>query len=212
MSPPELARRPASRSGMAENSGSCGWLPRGFLDRVGAALVAPRHALQAADRARAEGKTAGDAMVLVAISFVAIYTRQIAVALWISAADSVQVGVQLLLGTLSQALAMKLAALFLAGLTLTVVAGRRRSLGRDFDLACVAFVPLIAIELASALLVRGAAVLGTNLGPVFHASAQAVAYGWAIVVLILAWLQIRHRVVAGQASPPIHASGKGVTT
>ncbi|MEM9493422.1 MAG: hypothetical protein AAGC55_30015, partial [Myxococcota bacterium] len=43
------------------------WRPGGFIERVGAALVAPRHVLRSSDEAGADGKTAGDAAALLGL-------------------------------------------------------------------------------------------------------------------------------------------------
>lgn len=82
-------------------------------------------------------------------------------------------------------LAVPIVLLLAGGVFLTVIAGRRRAPSDDFDLACVALVPLVVVELANALLFR----LGVD--------AQAVGiylgYAWFSVLMGLAFLQTRSR-------------------
>ncbi len=162
----------------------------GFIERVGAALVAPRIALGACDGPDSAGRTGGDAALLLALVFVATHTRELVAAVWVGAAESVRVGLNALFAALSRAVAMELAVLFASAVLLTLLVGRKRELGRDFDLACVAFVPLIAVKLSGTLLllVTGLSVT-TNLKWAF----AVVAYGWAAAVLFMAWQTARAR-------------------
>ncbi len=166
---------------------------------MGAALAAPRRALRAADTSGADGKASGDVAVLLAMAFVAVYARELTAAAWIGSLEGVQVGVSLLLTTMSQALAMKLVVLFVAAIGLTVMVGRHRSFGRDFDLACVAFIPLITVELAASLVLAGSNLLSVGLGELFHTATAVAGYGWAGAVLLLSWEQARQRDGLGKA-------------
>ena len=169
------------------------WEPATFLERVGAALVAPRAALRTADRPGAEGRTAGDATTLVALSFLATHLREIVAAVWIGTLEGPGVGLSLVLGVASRVLAMKLVVLFIAALVLTLAAGRARSLGRDFDLACVAFVPYLAVELVGSLALQIGIALGVDLFGSLTTITGILAYGWAGAILLLAWFQTRSR-------------------
>lgn len=164
--------------------------PGGMIERIGAALVAPRRALVAACRGPAAGKTGSDAAVLIALSIAASYTREVVAALWLVFADSVTAGLGVLLGVLSRGAAMDLAFLLVAGLLLTIVAGRRRAPGRDMDLGFVAYVPIAFMRLTAELL---AAVTGMPLTGAVQQAVAIAAYGWAAVVLVLAWQTIRTR-------------------
>lgn len=165
-------------------------LPTGFIERVGTALVAPRCALAAADDADASGKTGSDVTLLVAMVFVATRARELVAALWVGIVEDAGIGMRAVISSLSRSIAMDLAFLFIAAIALTLAAGRKRAVGRDFDLACVAFVPLIAVELL--------ATLALQLGqqgptPLIRDAVAVVAYGWSVAVLVLAWRQARSR-------------------
>lgn len=170
----------------------------GFIERIGAALVAPRRALAAADTPAAAGKTGGDVAWLIALAFLATHTREVVLSVWLAGIEGILVGLSTLAGSLSRAVTMDLAFLFAAGIGLTVLAGRKRAVSRDLDLACVAFVPIAAVDVAATLLLRllqmgpGAHGVAGHL-PAIDTAVSVLAYGWALVVLGLAWQTARAR-------------------
>lgn len=170
------------------------WLPRSFVERIGAAVAAPRRALAAADAEEAAGKTGGDVALLILISVLAVNTRAVVAAVWLAAVDGVRIAVSALMGTLTAALTTDLVFLFGAGVVVTVLAGKRRSIGRDFDLACVAFVPFVAVKLLAALVFS---LAGWRLGGTPRDIVTVLAYGWGSIVVVLALLHARSRVLSG---------------
>lgn len=170
--------------------------PNGFIERIGAALVAPRQALAEADEPDAAGRAGSDIAALIGLVFLATHTREIVYAMWVGAAESVRAGVLGLAGALSRAIAMDLAALFIAAFGLTIAAGRKRAMGRDFDLVCVAFVPLITVRLAAEL---GIQLTGAEVSDSLETLVATAAYGWAAAVLFLAWQTARARAIGGGA-------------
>jgi peroxiredoxin len=186
------------------------WLPYRLIERIGAALVAPRHALVAAEAAanadagRAAAKTGSDAALLIGLSVVAASTREVLAALWLLAAGSVMDGLGLLVGILARAAAMDLAFLFVAGLVITILAGRKRSFGRDLDLAFVAYVPIAFVRLAAEL---GLALTGWPLTATAKQVVATLAYGWAGIVLVLAWRTARARALPAEEGTSEDAGG-----
>jgi type IV secretory pathway VirB2 component (pilin) len=166
------------------------WRPVGFIERIGAALVAPRSALAEADSEHASGTAGSDIAMLIGLAFVAVYAREIAFTLWVATAESMGDGLRSLAGVISGAVATDLAVLFVAGFGLTLAAGRKRALGRDFDLVCVAFIPIIAVRLVAELVVH---VAGVPFAGVGHSLVATLAYGWAGALLFLAWRTARSR-------------------
>lgn len=160
----------------------------GFAERIGAALVAPRAAVAAADSARGQGRAPGDLVLLLALGFVAQQTARITTAVWIAVDGSFGAALGVLVQLAGRDLAPVLLLLLGAAAALTVLAGRRRSPGADFDLACVAFVPAAVVHIAAALLGR----LGAG-GEGLRLATSVVGYGWAAVLLVLAWQQARRR-------------------
>ena len=168
--------------------------PVGFVERVGAALVAPRSALAEADEPTSAGTAGSDVALLIGLMFLVTRTREIAIALWVGAAESAGAGLQALAGALSQAIAWDLVLLFVAGFALTIAAGGKRAMGRDFDLACVAFVPLIVVRLVGELFF---VILEFPLPEPGHEIIAWIAYGWSAFVLFTAWLCARARTDVG---------------
>ena len=166
------------------------WQPDSFVERIGAALVAPRRALAAAEAQRALRKTATDLALLIILGFVAVKARHLFAMGWLGISDSLTIALSSFVNTLSRSLATDLAFLLIASIALTVLAGSQRSLAREFDLACVALVPFVTVELSMSLVMW----LVPTLSPVIMANvAGLLGYGWAGVVLFLAWRTARAR-------------------
>lgn len=132
---------------------------------------------------------------MIALVFIASNLAQVVVAGWLMVRVEITSGLGVLGAALSRAVAFDLIALFAGAAVLTVAAGRRRSLGRDFDLACVAFVPYMAVKLVAILAYRAG---GFTLTPGGEWFVRCLAIAWAGYVLYLAWQQARSR--AGESS------------
>lgn len=159
-----------------------------FVQRIGAALVAPRAALAASDSERGQGRAPGDLVLLLALGFAAQQTAAIVSAGWMALEGAVGAAVGVLVQLAGRDLAPPLLLLLASAAALAVLAGRRRRPGADFDLACVAFVPAVVVHIAAALVER----LGAG-GAWLRVGTSALAYGWAAAVLVLAWQQTRAR-------------------
>lgn len=160
-------------------------------DRIGAALVAPRRALAAADDEAAAGRAGSDLAALIVLGFVAAHLRELVAAAWLGWSHGVGIGLGAFVNALSRAIATDVLVLFGAGLLLTLVAGRARAPGRDFDLTCVAFVPYVVVKLAATLVFLAA---DRAPGPIVE---QVVWFGglaWCGALLALAWRQARARL------------------
>jgi len=166
------------------------WLPRNFVDRIGAALAAPRRALTVADTEEAAGKAGSDAALLILLSFVAVHTSEVVVAGWLTKTEGIRVGLTAVAGSLSRSLGIQLVVLFAAGVSLTLAAGRRRSLGRDFDLACVVFVPYLVVGLGAQMVTR---LAGMQPPAILSQIVTVGAYAWAMFVWVLAVQHARGR-------------------
>jgi len=170
----------------------------GFVARIGAALVAPRAALASSDREVAAGKTGSDAATLIALAFTAIHLRELVFVVWLGISTSVGAAANALAVSLSGAVARDLLTLFVAAAALSIAAGKRRALGRDFDLACVAFVPYIAVKLVAALLYQLTSLSPT---PENATVVMGAAYLWGGAVLLLGWRQARSRAGDSPRAP-----------
>lgn len=104
-----------------------------------------------------------------------------------------------LLAAVSATIGHHLVLIAVGGIAVTLLAGKRRSPGRDFDLACVAVIPAIFIELCIQLVVLAVAVFPSELGQQIFGG---LAYGWAIAILVLAVWVARRRTPDGTDAPP----------
>jgi len=151
-----------------------------FVDRVGAALVAPRRALAAAD-AGVGGMP--DALLLVLAKIICTETPLLVASLW----SLVVIGPGAMFATLAARLGAVVGTdLFLlagGGIVVTLLAGRRRDATRDFDLAAVAWIPVLAVDTAATLVTR---LAGIELGGVMRTVLQVIALAWMLAGCILA--------------------------
>jgi hypothetical protein len=161
-----------------------------FAERIGAALVAPRRALAAADAPDGAGRAGTDAALLLLYTVLALHTRDVVVGAWLVGSEGVSVGLGALASLVGRSVGTDLVFLLAAGALVTVAAGRRRSLGRDFDLACVAYVPFVAVQVTAAL-VLGAA--GAALPRGVTDAVVAAAFTWAGAIVALAIVHARTR-------------------
>ncbi len=162
----------------------------GFLARWGLAVAAPRAALVIADDPAVAGRAAGDLVRAIGVVLVAAHTRELVAAVWIALEVGVREAAPALLRALSGASMFGLVFVLIASVAVSLIAGRRRNLGRDFDLACVASLAPVTITLVAALWARTAGPLGaTGRGVVLMA-----ALGWGGALVALASLEARRRI------------------
>ena len=182
-----------------------------LIARLGLALVRPRAALAVADDPTDAGRAGTDLVVVLAVALVAIATRELVAAGWLGAVIDPGIGLRVLLGAASRAVTPALALLVVGAVVVWVGAGARRSLGRDFDLACVAVVPFVAVEVLATLVVRAADVVVT---PAASWAIAGVGYAWAAVVLVLAVRQARRAPAAAPVTVdrPVRIGGAGAAT
>ncbi len=160
----------------------------GWMERLGAALAAPRLALARSETAGGAGRAPADQAVLILAGFMASRLERLGRAGWLAIDGAGVDGVHMLLADLSRALMTPLLFVVVGGFTVTLAAGRRRSLAADFDLACIAAVPIAAIPSLMALAAR----LGMS-SPALVEAASWASYLWSAAILVLAAQQARRR-------------------
>ncbi len=171
-------------------------MPPGLLARIGLALVRPRWALAVAADRRVAGRSGTDLIALIAIVVLTTQLRQLVGAIWMGAAIDAGHGLSAVSRILTDALVMDLSFLVLGALALWLGAGARRNLGRAFDLACVAAIPLFVVDLGVLVTVRA---LDTQLPAVMSRIADGAAWAWSGALFALAWRPAR---LAPPATPP----------
>lgn len=158
------------------------------VDRLGAALVAPRAALEAAEKPTPPGRAPGDLAILILAGFAATHLVSITRAGWMLIDGDGTGAVDTLLTQLSEAVRAPLVFVLGGGLLILLLAGKRRSPATDFDLACIAGVPLGLMAVAIQLLGRfGVGSAGLS------RAALAVGCVWGGAILLLALRQARRR-------------------
>jgi thiol-disulfide isomerase/thioredoxin len=166
----------------------------GLFGRLGLAIARPRFALALAADRRNAGRSGSDLIVLILMLLVATQLRGVVGAVWLGKAVDGMLGVRAATQILTRTLTVDLAFLVLGAFVLFAAAGAKRNLGRAFDLACVAAVPLIVVELLATTVTRALDV--TVPMPVGWVLA-ALSWGWAGSLLALGWRPAR----AGVAPP-----------
>lgn len=168
-----------------------------WFARVGLAIVRPRWALASAADRRNAGRSGSDLIVLIAVLIVATQLRGIVGAVWLGIVVDGMLGLRGVTQILTRALTVDLAFLVLGAFVLFAGAGPKRNLGRAFDLACVAAIPLIVVELCATAIVRGVGVTDSSVPMSVGWVLAAISWGWAGALLALAW-----RPARSAATPP----------
>jgi uncharacterized membrane protein YuzA (DUF378 family) len=181
---------PANTQASSDPQAAPAWL----LDRIGVALSCPAQAMRLADAPGASGRAASDAVALLALVFVATSLRDLVSAGWMVADGALPVALHSVVSSLAGLAAGPLAFLFAGGLLVTVLAGRRRSIGRDFDLASVALVPALSGVLLVELVRR---LLGAGAAAQLDRIAVPLVYGIAALWLVVAVRVARRRGEGG---------------
>lgn len=169
-------------------------LPASLLERLGAALAAPTRALAAAEAPAGSGRAPADLALLLLAGFAATHVVALTRAGWLVVDGAAMDAVRMILSDLSATLFAPIVFVLIGGVAITVLAGHRRAPAADFDLACVAAVPLGAGMAVVELLARaGLGAWSVRQG------VSAVSYLWGAALLVLAVRQTRRRALDADA-------------
>jgi len=172
--PPAPAAAPADpiERHAGQPSGSRG---PSFAARLGLAVLHPRWALTVAADRRHAGRSGSDLIAAIVLLLVATRLGRLATAVWLGVAVDAGLGVRAVTHVLSGALTVTLGLLVLGAAAVFAAAGPRRNLGRAFDLACVAALPLVFVDLVATVAVRAA---GLGAVPGVGWLLSGLAFGW----------------------------------
>ena len=171
-------------------------IPPRLLARIGLAIVRPQWALAVASDRRFAGRSGTDLIALIAIVLLATQLRGLVGAIWLGGAIAAGLGLSAVSRLLTDALVIDLGFLVLGALVLWLGAGPRRNLGRAFDLACVAAIPLFVVDLGAIVAVRA---LDAQLSAPMGWIVTGAAWGWAGALFALA---VRPARLAPPTTPP----------
>lgn len=175
-----------------------------FLSRLGLAIVRPRAAFAlAADREHA-GRSGSDLLGLILIVLLATQLRGIVGAIWLGSAVAGRLGVQAIVRVLTDALVVDLGFLVISALIIWAFSGAKRELGRAFDVACVAVLPLVLVDLVATVIVTA---IGVHVPQAVMIAASIIAYAWTLAWVVLAVLELRS--AARTAVPSVAAVRAG---
>jgi thiol-disulfide isomerase/thioredoxin len=167
-----------------------------FVARLGLAIASPQRAFAIAGERRNAGRSGSDLLLAILILIVATELRPLVQAIWIGAAVDPVLGLRALVSLLSDTVAIDLGFLVVAAAILTIAGGRMRDLGRAFDLACVAVLPLVLVDLAA-----GVATSIAHASPpdAVRWIVMAGSYGWTGALVALAVRASRRSVATAPA-------------
>jgi thiol-disulfide isomerase/thioredoxin len=174
----------------------------GWLARIGLAIVHPRWALSIAGDRRNAGRSGSDLLRAIGVLLLATQLRAVVAAVWLGGAVEWALGARALVNVLTRTLTVDLGFLVVGALLLWGAAGKRRDLGRAFDLACIAALPLVFVDLAASVFVRSFELPVPEL---VKWMLSGVAYAWTGTVLALAVPEAR-RTGGHGVSPPEHTA------
>ena len=170
--------------------GSGGETAPGRLTRFGLALARPRWALAIGDDPAESGRPGVDLVVLLLVAVGVVHLREAVTAGWLIAEGEPRAGMRILVDHVAQAVMMPLGWMLLGAAIIWVFAGSRRAIGRDFDLACVAVVPMVVVTIVAWLVVR---IFDLDLPAAAGWVVEGIGFAWTSVLILLAVLQARGR-------------------
>jgi thiol-disulfide isomerase/thioredoxin len=159
-----------------------------IVERIGLALVRPRAAMVLASDRRHTGRSGSDLLAVIVIMLLATQLRAIIAATWLGFAVDGALGVRAFVHTLSDALVLVLGFLVIAAAIIYVATGARREVGRSFDLACVAALPLLFVDLGASVVVHAAEL---RVPPTIKGTLSGISYAWAAALVALAAIEAR---------------------
>jgi thiol-disulfide isomerase/thioredoxin len=155
-----------------------------FLARLGLAIAHPRWALAVAADRNYAGRSGSDLIAALVLLLAATQLRGLATAVWLGSSVDLGLGMRAALRVLTGALTVDLGLLVLGAFAVFALAGARRNLGRAFDLACVAALPLLFVDLGATVVVRTAGIASVPGAVGWLLS--GLSYGWMGALIALA--------------------------
>ncbi len=171
-----------------------------FFARLGLAIVQARWALALAADRRNAGRTGSDLIGLIVLVLIATQLRGFVGAVWLAKAVDASLGMRAGMAILTRTLTVDLAFLVLGAFVLFAAAGEKRNLGRAFDLACVAAIPLLVVELVVTTVVRA---LDITVPMQLAWIITALCWGWAGALLAVAWRRARQTAATPEPPPEV---------
>ncbi|MDB4958905.1 MAG: alkyl hydroperoxide reductase/Thiol specific antioxidant/Mal allergen [Myxococcales bacterium] len=169
-----------------------------WLQRIGLAIVHPRWALSIAGDRQNAGRSGSDLLLAIVVLLVATRLRAVIAAVWLGAAVEGALGARAFVNVLTRTLTVDLGFLVIGAVLLWSFAGKRRDLGRAFDLACVAALPLVYVDLLATTAVESFAF---EVPVVVMWMISGIAYAWTGTLIAFAMPEARRAGGHGMSPP-----------
>jgi thiol-disulfide isomerase/thioredoxin len=147
------------------------------------------------------GRSGSDLLALIATFVVATRLRGVFASLWLATRVDGGLGARAVTNVVTDALAIDFTFLAIAAAVIFAGAGRRRELGRAFDLACVAVVPLVVIELVATTIARAIDVETVPAAASWLLAGLSYAWSGAVVALAVIAVRSPRRTATTAPSP-----------
>lgn len=177
-------------------------IPTTLITRIGLAIARPKWALAIAGGRRHPGRSGSDLIAVLLLVVIATQLRGLVGAFWLGASVSAGLGFKAAVQIFTRALTLDLAVLVIGAVILWLSAGKRRDLGRAFDLACVAVLPMVLIGLVFAVIYRA-----LDVAPPVAVLWGMTATGWLWTAVLLAFAVRIARVAPTQTPAPSTGTG-----
>ncbi len=161
-----------------------------LLARLGLAIAAPRAALAIAGDREHPGRSGSDLLLAIVVVILVTQARGLIGAAWLGIAVEPMLGVRAAIQSLTDALAVDLGFLVVGALVIWAAAGPRRDLGRAADLACVAVLPLLVVDLVGTIVVLA---FELEVSRALMSALSMVAFTWTGILIALACLEVRRK-------------------
>jgi thiol-disulfide isomerase/thioredoxin len=159
-----------------------------LVGRIGAAVVRPRAALAIAGDRRHAGRSGSDLLLAIIVLLVATQLRAIVTAAWLGVTVDGSLGARAFVQTLTDTLVVDLGFLVVGAVAIYVASGDKRDLGRAFDFACVAALPLLLVDLAASVVVyAGELTVPRTVMWIL----SFISYAWTAALIVLACVEAR---------------------
>ncbi|MBA3539484.1 MAG: TlpA family protein disulfide reductase [Deltaproteobacteria bacterium] len=178
----------------------------GLFARLGLAVARPRWALTVASDRQHAGRSGSDLLVMIVLLLAATELRWLYKAAWLGGAVDVSVGIRAAVHVLTRVLTVDLGFIAVGAFLLFALGGAKRELGRAFDLACVAALPLLFVDLLATTIVH---VAGLEVPNVVMWILAGSSYAWCGALVALAIGPMRRPPTRVPALPPeVHAPAR----
>jgi thiol-disulfide isomerase/thioredoxin len=166
--------------------------------RLGMAVAYPRWALAVAGDRFNSGRASSDVIGVMVLLVLSAHLVGVVTAGWIGGVLGFGLGAKTLIAVASAALSTALMFLIAATAALFIAGGQRRSFSRAFDLASVALVPVLLVQMVATGLIR---LADLRVSLAVNVAVGAITFGWGAALVVLA-VPVTRKAGAVRAIPP----------